>query len=345
MATMLGHPVADFAERLALDYCFPEDRAWAGERLQRNLHGQSEQFRARFRHRDGGEIRALASTSPVRGADGRVVGALGLFTDVTERERADAERARLIEQERAARAEAEAAVQARDEFLSIAAHELLTPLTALKGHTQTLLRAQARGPIDPARLVRVLGSLAESCDRLTVLTRDLLDVSRLRTGQLALRRQALDLVRVVRETVAEYGGQLLTGHVLRVDAPAAPCSVLADRDRIEQVLANLLGNAAKYSPDGSPIDVRVSLVDDGALLEVRDAGIGLPPGTTETIFQPFGRAANATRRQVPGMGLGLYISRQIVEQHGGRMWAASPGEGEGTIVSAWLPTAVEALPD
>jgi two-component system, OmpR family, sensor kinase len=120
--------------------------------------------------------------------------------------------------------------------------------------------------------------------------------------------------------------------------------VLVDRDRIEQVLANLLGNAAKYSPDGSTIDVRVSLVDDGALLEVRDAGIGLPPGTTETIFQPFGRAANATRRQVPGMGLGLYISRQIVDQHGGRMWAASPGEGEGTTVSVWLPTAGEAPP-
>ena len=158
----------------------------------------------------------------MRGADGQVVGALGLFTDVTERERADAERARLIEQERAARAEAEAAVQARDEFLSIAAHELLTPLTALKGHTQTLLRAQARGPIDPQRLARVLGSLAESCDRLTVLTRDLLDVSRLRTGQLSLRLQALDLALVVRETVAEYSGQLLTGHVLRVATPTHP---------------------------------------------------------------------------------------------------------------------------
>ncbi len=337
MAAMLDYPTAELARRPVLDFCFPEDRDWAWERVERNLRGEAEQFNARFRRRDGTELLVLACTSAVRGARGEIVGALGLFTDVTARRQGEAERARLMAQERAAREEAEAAVRARDEFLSIAAHELLTPVTALKGHTQMLQRAQARGPIEPERLARVLATLAEGCDRLTALMRDLLDVSRLRTGRMPLRPQPLDLVGFVRDAAALYRDQLQVAHALIVEESDAVCPVVVDRDRLGQVLANLLSNAAKYSPDGGTIRVRVRPDGDGARLEVQDEGIGLPPGTAESIFQPFGRARNAAERQVPGMGLGLYISRQIVEQHGGRVWASSPGEGQGTTFFVWLP--------
>src|SRR5581483_7538435 len=327
----------EILERPVLDFCFPEDRVWTEERVLRNLRGEAEQFNARFRRRDGSELLVLACTSPVRGAQGEVAGALGLFTDVTARRQAEAERMRLIEQERAAREEAEAAVRARDEFLSIAAHELLTPVTALKGHTQMLQRAQARGPIEPERLARVLGHLSDGCDRLTALTRDLLDVSRLRTGRLPLHPEPLDLAAFARDAAALYREQLESPHDLVVEANDATCPVVVDRDRIGQVLANLVSNAAKYSTEGSIIRVCVRPDGDGALLQVQDEGIGLPEGAAESIFQPFGRARNAAERQVPGMGLGLYISRQIVEQHGGRIWATSPGEGQGTTVSIWLP--------
>jgi signal transduction histidine kinase len=134
-----------------------------------------------------------------------------------------------------------------------------------------------------------------------------------------------------------------------LELPATIRPVSADPDRLEQVLDNLLNNAVKYSPQGG--DVRVILGEDhaeqtghastgenrGVRLTVQDQGIGLPPGMEEIIFEPFGRASNATQNHLPGMGLGLYISRHIVEQHGGRIWVESPGEGQGTRFHVWLP--------
>jgi signal transduction histidine kinase len=114
-------------------------------------------------------------------------------------------------------------------------------------------------------------------------------------------------------------------------------SITADPHRLEQVLTNLLENAVKYSPSGGDVEVTLSADDKGILVCVSDNGIGLPTAAADTIFEPFGRASNAQRQQLPGMGLGLYIARQIVEQHGGRIWADSAGEGLGTQVRVWLP--------
>ncbi|MDP9367431.1 MAG: ATP-binding protein, partial [Chloroflexota bacterium] len=125
-------------------------------------------------------------------------------------------------------------------------------------------------------------------------------------------------------------------HRLSVEA-AGRCWVVGDPARLEQVLSNLLDNAVKYSPDGGEVRLTLEPDGEGVLLRIRDQGIGLPPGATETIFEPFDRAVNAERRHLPGLGLGLYICRSIVEQHGGRIWAESPGEGNGTTVAVWLP--------
>jgi signal transduction histidine kinase len=114
-------------------------------------------------------------------------------------------------------------------------------------------------------------------------------------------------------------------------------SLTADPHRLQQVLSNLLENAVKYSPAGGDVEVTLRIDGLGVLVCVSDSGIGLPTTAAETIFEPFGRASNAQRQQLPGMGLGLYIARQIVEQHGGRIWADSAGEGLGTQVSVWLP--------
>ncbi len=180
-------------------------------------------------------------------------------------------------------------------------------------------------------------AIAIGSDRMAVLTDDLLDVSRLHTGQFLLRPERLDLAALVRRVVERFADRLDGRHRLAVEVGVESCPLDADADRLEQVLTNLLENAVKYAPGGGVIRVMLAPDADGVLLTVADPGIGLPPGLAETIFTPFGRAPNAVERQLPGLGLGLYICRDIVQRHGGRIWAESVGEGQGTTFRVWLP--------
>jgi len=249
------------------------------------------------------------------------------------------DRAELFEAERRTRAEAEAAVHAQDEFLSIASHELRTPVAAVKATAQLTQRAMQRGTLDPARLERHLDSIERAANRLGSLVEDLLDVSRLRTGHLELRRQRLDIVPLVEETVERYSIQLEGSpeFSVRLDAPERPLLIDVDPSRLEQVLDNLLSNAVKYSPSGGEIHVSLEGDPSGVRMAVSDQGIGLPQGHAANIFEPFGRAPNAAAHQIPGLGLGLSICRQLIEAHGGNIWASSRGERQGTTICVWLP--------
>lgn len=234
--------------------------------------------------------------------------------------------------------EAQAAVKARDRFVSIASHELRTPIARVKGYAEMVLAAHTDGDLTDEMLERSLRRIDHASDRLATLVRDLLDVSRISSGNVPnLRLRTVDLTELVREVVGRYQEQLSgTGHLL-LDIVGAPRTVSADPDRIEQVFTNLLDNAVKYSPDAAELKVRIQAKARGILVEVQDHGIGLPPGTVERIFEPFSRATNAEQLQISGMGLGLFICRNIVEQHHGRIWARSAGEGTGTVISVWLP--------
>jgi signal transduction histidine kinase len=185
--------------------------------------------------------------------------------------------------------------------------------------------------------VRYQLGIVEGANRLVSLINDLMDVSRMRSGGLQLRVTSIDLVTLVSTVAVRYAETGGERHRVTVDVPAVPLVVAGDAGRLEQILDNLLSNAVKYSPAGGQIDVSLRQVVDGILLTVSDCGIGLPPGAHERIFEPFGRAANATRQGLPGMGLGLHICRQIAMAHGGRMWAESAGDGQGMIVRLWLP--------
>lgn len=292
------------------------------------------------------EVSSLLYAPLIHG--GRVQGAIALFmagsgrrfgeqdgaiaVEIARRASLALENARLYE-------ETNAAVQARDEFLSIASHELRTPVTAISGIAQVALRSQQRGTLDDARLTRVLEQLIRGSQRLVMLTEDLLDVSRLQTGRFELRPEPLDLAAFVTDIVERFGATLKERHQVTLHADTGPLVVQADAARIEQVLSNLLSNAVKYTPDGGEIVVSVGQDGAQAALTVRDQGIGLPLGTSEMIFQPFGRAPNAAHRQIQGLGLGLYICRQIVERHNGKIRAESAGDGRGTAMRVWLPLA------
>jgi signal transduction histidine kinase len=235
------------------------------------------------------------------------------------------------------RGEAEAALIVRDEFISIAAHELRTPLTGIKTNAQLALRTLEDANPDKPRTVHYLLGIETGANRLVLLVNDLMDVSRMRSGNLLLRVTPIDLgplVSTVALRYAEIGGER---YRVRTDLPVAPLVVSGDAGRLEQILDNLLSNAVKYSPGGGEIGVSLRQAGDGIVVTVSDTGIGLTAGMQERIFEPFGRAPNARRQGLPGMGLGLHICRWIAEAHGGRMWAESAGEGQGMTVSLWLP--------
>ncbi|HTD76085.1 MAG TPA: ATP-binding protein, partial [Chloroflexota bacterium] len=229
------------------------------------------------------------------------------------------------------------ALRARDTFLSVASHELGGPLARLKLHAEVLLLAQSRHSLDEALLERSLGSIQRATNRLAAITQDLLDVARWQRGDLTLRPTRLNVARVVTDVVRRCQQRLSEEHHLALHVSRGRHLVIGEAARLEQVCENVLENAFKYSPDGGDVRVDVRSEGGGVLLRVSDHGIGIPLGSTEMIFEPFGRAANAERRGLPGMGLGLYICRSTVERHGGRIWAESAGELQGTTINVWLP--------
>jgi PAS domain S-box-containing protein len=284
--------------------------------------------------------------------DGRSLGVLGLAFATTRALNTDErsfllalaevgaqamDRARLYASERLARTEAEAAVRAQDEFLSVAAHELRTPVAAVKVTAQLAERTMARGRLEPERMAAHLQRIGNAADRLAALIEDLLDVSRLRTGRIRLRCEPIDVRALLDEIVGRYIATE-TRHRFSLSSPEDPLIVEADPLRVEQVIENLLSNAVKYSPNGGTIQLRLARAGDGASLTITDQGIGVPAGQEGRIFEAFGRGSNAADQQIQGLGLGLAICRQLVEVHGGRIWATSPGVDQGTTFSVWLPS-------
>jgi PAS domain S-box-containing protein len=213
------------------------------------------------------------------------------------------------------------------QFIAMAAHELRTPVTSILGFAQLI---QRRDPQN--RQIATVVRQAASLDR---LINDLVDSSRLEDGRLELRRERFDLVDLARD-MAEQIQPLSDAHPIRVDAPAGPLEGVWDRERLGQVIQNLLTNAIKYSPVGSAIVMGVEDLGDDVRLAVRDQGVGIPPALLPRLFDPFYRVER-TAGSIRGLGLGLHISRSLVEAHGGQIQAESAGEGTGSTFTVTLP--------
>jgi signal transduction histidine kinase len=237
-----------------------------------------------------------------------------------------------------ARAEAEAAAHAREEFLSVASHELKTPLTTVKGYVQMLARALQQPVVEREHIARYAGYLQAQVARLEGLVADLLDSSRIQQGRLDLHPEPADLAALARHVLArfEHAAERLPTHRLMCDAPE-PLLGTWDTTRLDQVLTNLISNALKYSPNGGEVGVRVRQVGDLAEVVVSDQGVGIPADARATLFRPFARG-NATARNIPGAGLGLYIAARITERHGGSITVQSE-PGVGSTFTVRLPLA------
>ncbi|HLI70290.1 MAG TPA: hybrid sensor histidine kinase/response regulator [Ktedonobacteraceae bacterium] len=245
---------------------------------------------------------------------------------IAEQQRALEEHARSLEQAVAERTrELVEANAAKDVFMSMVSHELKTPLTTIKGVIQLLLRRVERGErIEMQSLLLLEGSAR----RMELLVNDLLNTSLLETGMFSLSFQRCDLVSFCQELLAEYREVMGPYFQLEILTPAM--EVEMDRDRIGQVILNLLSNARKYSPPGSPITVRIARQGDQAAISVEDHGVGIPPEKLAHIFERFYRVPEVTVQtgRSAGVGLGLYIAQKIVEHHNGCITATStPGKG------------------
>jgi len=262
--------------------------------------------------KDGVVLDISVTISPVQDATGKIVGASAIARDVT-----------------AQQYETKEALRIRDEFISVAAHELRTPLTTMFARLELVQRRLARNELDPAIVLRDLTLVRQAADRLKVLIDRLLDISRIRSGQLQVERSSIDIAPMI-ESVALMISET-SARQITVLAPDPPESYRMDVDglRIEEVVVNLIDNAVKYSPKDTPVDVELRSTPDAIRIAVRDRGPGIEIADRTRIFEPFHRSSSSG---VPGVGLGLHIAKQIVELHGGTLNVETPADGGSRFV-------------
>jgi PAS domain S-box-containing protein len=296
--------------------------------------GEVTSFEFQARRRDG-DIRWLSlNARAVGGADGRFRSVEGLLADISGRKTAEAEREQLLQREREARAAAEAANRAKDEFLSLLSHELRTPLTPILGFAELLRR---RKP-DEATLVRALDMIERNAKVQARLVSDLLDVSRIVTGKLQLQLQPSDprsIINLAIDTVRTAADAKAISLIGDLQPDVDP--VMGDPDRLQQVVWNLLVNAVKFTPEGGRVDISLEQAGSDACIAVKDTGQGIEAAFLPYVFERFRQADASNTRISGGLGLGLAIVRHLVEMHGGSVSAASDGPGQGATFTVRLP--------
>jgi signal transduction histidine kinase len=316
----------------------PDDRERvevAIEDAVRSRGNASLEFRMRTDRANRSGYRWIEASAQVKNDyDDQVMRLAGVVRDIGDRKSTEEEREDLLRREREARAEAEAANRARDEFLTIVAHELRSPLNAMLGWAQIL----QRGKYSPKTLEHAIEIIESSARSQQKLIEDLLDSARIVSGKLRLDIQAVDLVRVVEaalETVRPAADlkrvSLTTAYGRGLDR------VKGDAERLQQVVWNLLSNAIKFTPEGGSVRVSLERAGDSIRLCVEDTGAGIKPDFLPFIFDRFLQADGAMAKRQSGLGLGLALVRHLVELHRGRVRAESPGEGLGSTFTVTLP--------
>lgn len=262
-------------------------------------------------HENGKKVHLQISASPIRSADGRVIAAASIIYDVTAQKELEAR---------------------KDDFVNMASHELKTPITSLKLYMASL-KSRFRKHQDEG-IRKILKSIDYQMDKLQGLVSDLLDVSRIQTGKLMLNYEDFRLDNLVSETAESLQGTIKNHQI--IIRKKSPVKVHADRFRIYQVLTNLITNAAKYSSDNK--DIAIELRKDGnkVVVSVIDNGIGIDKDKQKKIFEKLYQVTDSKERTFPGLGMGLFISKEIISRHKGQIWVESE-KGKGSIFSFSLP--------
>ncbi len=309
--TMTGYTQEEIKEGLISwrDITPPEYHA-ADDRAVEQLResGEARPYEKEYLRKDGSRLPILLGIALVEGSAEKCV---AFVVDITARKRLE---------------------KRKDEFIGLASHELKTPLTSIKVFTQLLERSLSREK-DEKNLSYLL-KIDKQISRLSSLVEDLLDISKIEAGKLSLNYEHVDLNQLVENSVSAIQA-ISQDHELEVEGKVNS-AVWVDPYRIEQVLTNLLTNAIKYSPKASKVRIRVDETPELVGMQITDFGVGIPDSQQAKVFEKFFRAQGKNRHSFPGLGLGLYLSKQIIDRHGGSIWLQSQ-EGKGSTFGFNVP--------
>lgn len=301
----------------------PKDRLHEEVEVLRRIRAETpiDHFETVRRHKDGHLVEISLTVSPIRSANGVILGASKIARDISEQKRLQ----RAVEE----------ANRSKDEFLAVLSHELRTPLNAVLGYAR-MLRQQDL-PMDSAQRTKALEVLERNADALAKLVNDVLDASKVVTGKLRLSLEPLLLDDLLQESLETIQPAAKAKHVI-VQVEIAPrLEIIGDRDRLRQVAWNLLSNAVKFTPSGGTVTLRAVQEGADAVVRVRDTGIGIAANDIARVFQRFWQAEPGVLRERGGLGLGLALVRHFVELHGGSVSAVSAGSGQGAEFTVRLP--------
>jgi PAS domain S-box-containing protein len=284
--------------------------------------------------KNGRKVDISLTVSPVRDDVGRIIGASKVARDITERKRAEAERVRLVDRERAARRTAEEANRLKDDFLATVSHELRNPLNSIVGWAG-LLRS---GKLDEKKTARGVEAIMQAAQAQAQIISDLLDVSRIISGRLRLDIRPFELIEVI-EAAIDTLRPAADAKRIRLEAllDRSASTMAGDPDRLRQVFWNLLSNAVKFTSNDGCIRILSRRIDAHIEVVVSDTGIGIEPQFLPYVFDRFRQGDSGTDRQSSGLGLGLAIVRHLIELHGGTVHAESKGSGQGASFTMRLP--------
>ena len=329
---------ADEAVGRHITLIIPEDRhSEEHEVLARIRRGETVDHFETVRVTKDGRLRNISLTvSPVKDATGRIVGASKIARDITDRRQAEDERDRALARAEEAREKAEVASRAKDDLIATVSHELRTPLNSILGYARML----QSGTLDATRASHAVTVIIRSATAQAQLVEDLLELSRIEAGRMALTFEKCELTTlvddaldVVRPAADAKGIALIT----RLAPDGA--GVLGAPERLRQVVWNLAMNAIKFTPADGRVEVAVVRADRHAQIVVSDNGVGMNPGSLVYIFEPFVQEDRSSTRAHGGLGLGLALVKRLVELHGGEVRAESPGKGKGATFTVTIPLA------
>lgn len=318
-----------------LDVIHPEEYEYAKNFfLTANERRQAFRLEYRLRRFDGEYRWAIDAANPWFGVEGDFKGYIGSVIDITERKATEAERDRLLQLEQSARTEAERANRIKDEFLAVLSHELRSPLNPILGWAK-LLQTQE---LEPAIFKQALSTIERNAQLQAQLIEDLLDVSRILQGKINLNPTPVKLASIIRDSMETVRLAAEAKSIkIQTALDETVGQVLGDPTRLQQIVWNLLSNAVKFTSTGGRVEVLLERVAESAQITVRDTGKGITPDFLPYVFDYFRQADSTTTRKFGGLGLGLAIVRHLVELHGGRVGADSPGEGQGSSFTVKLP--------